>query len=68
MQEKGGCKIMGCVLWRCDRATECPNEFICDDILCSRFLRHDCDMCANRDTCVSRLRLKGKENEKEVTE
>ena len=59
---------MGCVLWRCDRASQCPNEFICDDILCLRFLKHECDMCAHRDTCVDCQRLKEKENEKETAE
>ena len=59
---------MGCVLWRCDVASKCPNEFICDDILCARFLKHDCDMCAQRGTCVAYQRFKEKENEKETIE
>lgn len=58
---------MGCVLWRCKYACKCPNEFICDDILCLRFLKHECDMCAEQDTCVAFQRLKVKEHEQEVT-
>lgn len=59
---------MGCSLWRCDTARCCMNEMICDDILCIRFLRHDCDTCDLRDGCHSFARakmLRLKENEKE---
>lgn len=43
---------MGCVLWRCD-FVKCSNRDLCDNILCIRFLRHDCDKCTLRDMCVA---------------
>lgn len=60
---------MGCALWRCNYARHCMNEMICDDILCIRFLRHDCESCDLKDGChsyaVAKIQ-KVKENEKEA--
>lgn len=58
---------MGCVLWRCE-FVKCPNRGICDEILCIRFLKHECAKCVNRENCVAYKNLdstvKGVTNEK----
>lgn len=53
---------MGCVLWRCDLAPRCTNEMVCEDILCMRFLKHECGKCIHRDNCAAYGRLKDKQN------
>lgn len=54
---------MGCVLWRCDSSVMCPNESVCDKVLCVWFLRHDCNKCLYRDVCVACQRLGCKNSE-----
>lgn len=42
---------MDCVKWYCDCASTCPNEMICDDVCCIRWLVRSCSACALRSEC-----------------
>lgn len=62
---------MGCDFWRCDTERCCMNSMICDDILCLRWLKRECDTCFMRANCQYRAvyeMQKVKENEKDTFE